>query len=522
MITKEGSNLKRKTNTLSSMLSKHGELLLMAAIFGLSRLAYARVGVRFDISSLYGAWHHIDVSLLRSNLFESLVYLHSQPPLFNLFLGVVLKLSGEFYPMVFQGIFFVLGLTICLLLYIFGLDLGINKLLAFFAAIIFSLSPDAVLHENVLLYRLPVTLLVLCSAYFLYRGLRGRKPALFVAFFALAILMGIRPAYHLLLWLGVLGYLCFATRGESRKWVLLVSVVPILIGTSFYLKNVIIFKRFTTSTWLGMNLWKSTTAALDQEGLREELIAGGQLSELSRHYSFLPLEKYPEEYWRASHESCSASPVLCEVNKSRGGTNFNHISYIEISEELLKDDLFAIKRYPRLVLRRVALGISQYLSPAFTWHGVDNNRWPIENWTQAWGRFVYGRVAVPASRELPARFREAFPFLFGWHTENLIWGMGFYPVLIIWYIMGLAWGLRAAFRSVFGKARDKITPSTIVLGFAGLIVLYVALVNNTMDFSENMSFRFETDPLSVILFGHLFNTGIVKFREKLKLNQYAA
>jgi hypothetical protein len=58
--------------------------------FGASRAAAYAAGVRFDSSPLAFCWQLVDPDLLRTRLLESLFYLHGQPPLFNLYLGVLL------------------------------------------------------------------------------------------------------------------------------------------------------------------------------------------------------------------------------------------------------------------------------------------------------------------------------------------------------------------------------------------------------------------------------------------------
>lgn len=100
----------------------------------------------------YSAWHHIDPHLLREDLFESFMYMLAQPPLFNLFLGIILKFFKNAFPIVFYAVFLGLVLAICLIMYLFAKDLVICKHLAFSLALVFSLSPDAVLHENTLIY----------------------------------------------------------------------------------------------------------------------------------------------------------------------------------------------------------------------------------------------------------------------------------------------------------------------------------------------------------------------------------
>ena len=53
-----------------------------------------RVGGRaFDTSWLESSWQLVDPELLRHQLFSSVWFEHTQPPLFDLFVGVVLRWS---------------------------------------------------------------------------------------------------------------------------------------------------------------------------------------------------------------------------------------------------------------------------------------------------------------------------------------------------------------------------------------------------------------------------------------------
>lgn len=78
---------------------RHKWLLAVIAAFLLSRLGSYLAGVRFDMTPLEEFWQYLDVNLLRSRLLESLWYLHSQPPLYNLYLGLVLKLTPNLAPL---------------------------------------------------------------------------------------------------------------------------------------------------------------------------------------------------------------------------------------------------------------------------------------------------------------------------------------------------------------------------------------------------------------------------------------
>ena len=74
-------------------------LMWLIAAFVISHIVYYAMGVRFDETSPLTFAQYLDEALLKHNLLESLLYLHSQPPLFNLFLGIVLTIAailGEF------------------------------------------------------------------------------------------------------------------------------------------------------------------------------------------------------------------------------------------------------------------------------------------------------------------------------------------------------------------------------------------------------------------------------------------
>jgi hypothetical protein len=66
-------------------------------------------GLRFDASPWQGFWHLVDSDLLETRLAESILYLHSQPPLFNLALGLYAKAFGAAFELARQITFPALG-----------------------------------------------------------------------------------------------------------------------------------------------------------------------------------------------------------------------------------------------------------------------------------------------------------------------------------------------------------------------------------------------------------------------------
>lgn len=64
--------------------------ILCILSFAISRLIYLLLlGLSFDERPLAVNLQYVDPLLLKNNLWESLYYLHSQPPGFNLFQGLI-------------------------------------------------------------------------------------------------------------------------------------------------------------------------------------------------------------------------------------------------------------------------------------------------------------------------------------------------------------------------------------------------------------------------------------------------
>ncbi len=95
---------------------------MLIGAFALSRAIAAAAEGRFDDSILEGTintdkWQLLDVGLLRHDLVSSVWHLNSQPPLFNLYAGIVLKVPTGLQGPVEVASALVLGLVIVLCTY---------------------------------------------------------------------------------------------------------------------------------------------------------------------------------------------------------------------------------------------------------------------------------------------------------------------------------------------------------------------------------------------------------------------
>ena len=79
----------------SSFWNGRNLLIPMAGIwivFIISRILYDQAGIEFQGDTYLSYWQFIDPALLRSDLWRSVFFLHSQPPLLNLLTGIVLQI----------------------------------------------------------------------------------------------------------------------------------------------------------------------------------------------------------------------------------------------------------------------------------------------------------------------------------------------------------------------------------------------------------------------------------------------
>ena len=131
----------------------------LIAIFVLVHALYYLAGIRFIDTTLIEVMHFIDVELLKTRLLESVIYLHIQPPLFNLFTGLVLKLAPD-PTWLFHVVFLACGLVLYLNVFFLQVKFGVNARLAAFLATVFMASPSFILWEHFLLYTLPIATLL--------------------------------------------------------------------------------------------------------------------------------------------------------------------------------------------------------------------------------------------------------------------------------------------------------------------------------------------------------------------------
>jgi len=484
-------------NNLTTRMEKMsaGRLFFnMIIIFLLVHLMYYALGVRFDDSSLSISWQYLDSRLLIEKLLESCFYLHMQPPLFNVFLGAVIKTFPKNETMVFQGIYILFGLVLYYSMFFLQVRLGVTRLIALISSTLFMASPSFVLYEHWLFYTFPLAALLTLSACFLLEFLEKKSSwVVFCFFVSIFFLCGIRSMFHICYFLFLVAGLALI-RADVWKKIVLAALVPFLLLLSVYCKNYILFGKFSTSSWMGMNFWTMSVGNMPLTK-RRQLVALGKLSRLSLIERFSPLEMYPAEYLQVNgYENI---PALGEIRKSTGRSNYNHPAYISISDQYMKDAVYGALNCPESYLIGVVRSWQNYFKSSSDNISLEPNRRHLLFIDGVYNRLFYGRAGWN-----PSRIRRWL----GIETNRTLYTCFF---LLFWCPFLVIYSVKVVLKPN-PQDSELSRNRRITILYICFSIVYVAMIGNSFEIGENNRFRFMTDPLYLVLFGLFFQYFVIR------------
>ena len=464
--------------------SRRRLVLTFAALFALCHAGYYLAGIRLDTRHLTFGASAIDPELLRHHLAQSILYLHSQPALYNLFLGIIYKLFPGREAAAITAVYLLLGLMLYVTLFVLLRRMGVSAGLSLALSTWFMVSPSFVLYEHAPAYTISVTALLALSALAFHQLVRQPARRWAWCYFALVGVLGaLQALFHLVYYAGSAAAVMWLSP-RRRRLLLLPALAPFLLLLAIYTKNLVLFGRFTTSTWFGMNFAAVTVRALPEEE-RRQLVAEGKLSPLALVKRFSELSAYPPGY--ANVHGFEGVPVLREATKSTGAKNCNHLAYLALCDQYLKDDLYIVIHRPKTFL--VGL-LNAWLS-----YFRSSSDYPI---------------FAPGDRQRTFAIRSFYDHLFFGEVPRyrlhlggirLYYTPGSEPRLYLFLLVGLPllfrYGLLLGLRRGSPLTRDQ----RLLVLYACANILYVAVCANFVEVSENQRFRFTTDPLSIVLLG---------------------
>lgn len=461
------------------------DYLIVAGLFAVSRVLYAVLGVRFDSSTLQGYMQFIDLPLLRERLLESLWYYHAHPPLLNLYTGIGLKLFGNHADAYFSLTFHVLGFTMAVAVYILTLRLARSRPAAIVATALLVFSPAFVLYENWLMYTFPSAALLTISALLLHQYLATQSMRWAVAFFAtLTLLLLTRSIFHLAWMVVVIALLAIALRRWWRQ-VLLAAAAPLLVVVFWYGKNYYYFGTFGASSAAGLGLANITTLMVERERLYP-LFQDGRLSQ----YVMVSRYERPELLFMLQTPVHTGIPVLDEVKKADGRHyNYNNLQMVGVNRYYMRDAIEVIRTFPASYAIGVIISNRLFFSPTnMNAYFSPQNRAAALPMERIFNPLLYAVAAKPGFMQQPH---------FGFVDRNQM-EVNTSVFLIAQWLVLLAYGYVQARRGFVARDIDGM-PRALVLGFIVLTALYLYVVSTTIELAENYRYRFNIEPLFLVL-----------------------
>jgi hypothetical protein len=469
--------------TVTDRLRSHLPVVLLVAAWCASRVIYALLGVGFDTAPLRLAYQIIDTDLLEHHLLTSVWHYHAQPPLFNIVIGLVLKLPvspGHALGTLFR----LIGLSLALLMYRLGVELRLSRTAAAVLAGVFTCAPPAVLYENYLFYTLPAAALLCAFALCLVRYVRTRSAwwgvGLFSAITALAL---IRATYHFVWVAFAVMFVALITRhgGGWRKT--LAVALPTLLVLGLYVKNYVMFDTFSSSSWLGMNLARVVLAPAPDAEI-ERMIKDGRLSPQARIYPFEDLDTF-----HASHKPTGIA-VLDRRMRTKTDPNLNNLDYIKISNQYTKDSLAYMKAHPGEYASTVLAATRMFFLPTTEYPFLEKNAKYMTGLRRAWWKVP---DAQPVEFHDPRGFFK--PTRWGADWAQISWSsLAAYAFMIVAWPVN-AWRNRKRRRDDAGAPDGLDRETRFALTFVSATVAFAFLTGVMLEVGENNRYRFETDPV---------------------------
>ncbi|MBX3241135.1 MAG: hypothetical protein KIT80_16630 [Chitinophagaceae bacterium] len=437
---------------------------ILITVFVISRVIIHLLGLELAYDALFKYWQYLDVETLKYNLLKGVWYNHAQPPVFNIFLGTILKLSGSYSFEAFSVVFKAITLVNTVLLHRLCLKITKDRQVTLFVALLYLLSPATMVYENELFYTTFVGLLFLIACYFLLEfriAITWRAVSGF--FLALMLIALTRSMYHLV-WLIVVGAVIFfyhRKRTGSVK-IIIVGLIAVCFTACWYIKNYMIFEEFSTSSWVGMNT--SRNIFHDNEVTDTTRIESiPPFSHISAYAKFLP------PGYEAKYRGLNDRDLLSEL-KNDSLMNVNHVGYIYVSKQYLQAGKEHIKKHPFSYVQNVIQSAIIFFTPGTRYSVTEFQSRKIKYYDVVYS-FNLSHFATNKQERRIALTVSAIP-------KFLIY-------VLVFFTIG-----RYCYRN-----RELSAVNLFIL----LVFGYVLTLSSLLEHYENMRFRFEIEPLFLLL-----------------------
>jgi len=431
------------------------------------------------------AWQLLDLQVLGDDPVGSVWYLHTQPPLHNLVVGIVawtpLPLAGTLF-VLYAASLLVTGLALHALLVRWQLPpVPAGAVVALALA-----SPSLPNTVRIVSYEIPVAMLVVGTLWAIQRYLD--EPALrwLLAVSALATLGVLTRSLLHPVWLLAILALVLVARPVAPRHLAAAAAIPLVLVGGWMVKNQALFDTATTSSWLGFNLQRGVTGPM-QDGDVEAAVRDGTVSSQAVLQPWLGVGDYAGTTGgcRPRHVDPATARPVKQLEAGGEISNFNAECFLPAYEQAQRDAMALVRRSPRRYVETRAPSL------AMTYQRVGSG-WDLErNWMDA--------LYAPALVEVD------------YHADMRDWNLPLLPVdelpirssltLAACTVVVVARAALAAVRLARRgwRSRADWPAEEVVWIVAGWTVVVIVLGSSLVEFGENSRFRSSVDPLLIAL-----------------------
>lgn len=445
-------------------------------------------GQTFDTRYLNFGWQLVPWDVLSANPWSSVWYLHIQPPLWNLTLGVAAWASPFSDGLTLQFLMAGFGCLAAGCAALLGQRLGLSRGASIAVALVATLHPETLKGAFEPTYELPVAALLLAVLSSMAPGndnessRHASRRIVVLAVLVTAVTMT-RSLYHPVWALLLLGIALFFSRQRlTRRQIVGVLAIPIVVIGGWTAKNQVMFGQANLSSWFGMNLQRAVIPVLDLEDL-QEMRARQQVSEIAIIGPFGNYALYEDAVDpcqpRRSHRALS-EPIR---TTDQWSPNFNFECFLPIFEQAGRDAWAVIREHPDAWLEgrlwslrsTASVAVTPAESPSSLMRGLDQ--------IYSWVRLDYGGVLSTRGWGTP---------IYGQLTAPVDFGLVLVPVYLVVALVGIA----PIVRRVLGR---PMSGNGLVLVAGSITVAFTVLVGAVAELGEQARFRTMTDPIALVI-----------------------
>ena len=438
-------------------------------------------------SELAGSWQLLDLAILEDEPLRGVWYLHTQPPLHNLVVGLV-----AWSPLPFAGTIFVLFVASLGVIGFGLLDLLLRWRVPVVGAVVtagLAVADPALLSTiRTGSYEVPLASLLVGLLVVLDRHLRRPTSRSLAAVVALGTALVLTRALFHPAWLAGVVLVVLVARPPARRQVAVAIAVPAVLVGGIAVKNELLVDSLSLSSWTGFNVQRGVLGPLPADTV-DEAIDAGAVTDLAAQAPWQPLTAYAPwlDGCRPGNDHAALAAPL-KVVRGIEIPNFNHACYVGLYDESRANAVTMIRREPAHYLgdRVLALGLSHAYTPL----GHDDpgssllgDRLPATTWMDRLFSVLMVRSTIDVEMgawNVPL-YGETLPV-------RIAWPLVLATTVVL--VRAVASGWRC-----WRSRRSGMATCDVLWLVAGFTVAFVVIVGDLVELGENGRFRAMVDPV---------------------------